>query len=383
MNTCRHSLIYGLSYALDIAGKNNLSHSKSTAYLSVMIGRELGLDEGSILDLYNAALLHDIGLSNTYDIRQHCIDGENMLRDLPLPEHIARDVYYHHECYDGSGEFGLSGDSIPVGAQIICFASMFDDLFGKLSEEFNRDLFLIVCGWLDANRDLYSSAITNAFVNLMKREHFLLDYFSYETKYALSDKLGVGDDVCYDNDDVHKFADCFASIIDCRSPFTYSHSRGIAKLAQKAAMHLGYGGDTQNTMYLAGLLHDIGKLFVSVDILHKPDKLTDEERFEINKHTYYTRRILEQIGGFEDIVNCAANHHERLDGSGYPYHIPDGQLHELDRVMAICDVYQALTEERPYRDKLPVDKVWDIIDGMAQSDHLDKPLVSRMKQVFA
>ena len=383
MNTCRHSLIFGLSYALDIAGKNNLSHSKSTAYLSVMIGRELGLDEDSVLDLYNAALLHDIGLSNSYDIRQHCIDGEIMLKELPLPESIAKDVYYHHEYYNGSGEFGLSGDSIPIGAQIISFASTFDDLFGKLSDAYNRNLYLVVQGWLDVNRELFSRAIVNAFVSLMTREFFLLDYFSYETKYTLSDKLVVGDDVHYGNDDILKYANCFANIIDCRSPFTFSHSQGIAGLAQKAAAYLGYSDDTCNTMYVAGLLHDIGKLYVSVDILHKKDKLTTEERFEINKHPYYTRKILGQIRGFEAVVNCAANHHEKLDGSGYPYCLPGDRLGELDKIMAICDVYQALTEERPYRGKLPPEKVWGIIDEMTSSNHLDKLLTSRLKKAFS
>ena len=382
MKTCRHSLIFGLSYALDIAGKNNLSHSKSTAYLAVMIAREIGLEEEKVLDLYNAALLHDIGLSNTYDIRQHCVDGEIMLKELPLPETIASDVYYHHEFFDGSGVFGRSGDSIPIGAQIICFASTFDDLFGRLSDGYNRNLYLVACGWLDTNRDLFSGVIVNAFENLMKREHFLLDYFSNGTIHALSDKLVVGDYLRYGNDDVLKYANCFANIIDCRSPFTYSHSNGIAELARRTSAHMGYSDATQNMMYIAGLLHDIGKLHISVDILHKRDKLSPEERFEINKHTYYTRKILEQISGFEDIVNYAANHHEKLDGTGYPYRMQGELLGELDRIMAICDVYQALTEERPYRDKLPPYRVWSIIDDMAEKSHLDKSLVYRVKHVF-
>ena len=382
MKTYRHSLIFGLSYALDIAGKNNLSHSKSTAYLSVMIGRKIGLDAEMIFDLYNAALLHDIGLSNTYDIEQHCIDGEIMLKELPLPECIAKDVYYHHENYDGSGVFGLLGDSIPIGAQIISFASTFDDLFGKLSDGYDRNLYMTVCGWLDTNRDLFSDVIVDAFINLMKCEYFLLDYFSLETIHALSDKIVACDNVCYDNDDVLKYANCFANIIDCRSPFTFSHSCGIAELARKAVSHLGYGDETQNIMYIAGLLHDIGKLHVSVDILHKKDKLTHDERFEINKHTYYTRKILEQISGFEDIVNCAANHHERINGTGYPYHMLGNRLSRLDKIMAICDVYQALTEERPYRDKLPPDRVWGIIDDMANNNHLDKALASKVSRIF-
>ena len=382
MNVSRHSLIFGLSYALDIAGKNNLSHSKSTAYLSVLIGREIGLDEDAILELYYAALLHDIALSNTYELKQHCIDGEEILKKLPLSEKIAKCVFYHHEFYNGSGLFGLSGCNIPEDAQIVCFSSALDDTFGKITGDFYRDMYLDVCSWLDTNKMLFSKEIVSAFESLIKREYFLFDYFNHETKYMLSERVVVGDHVCYSYEDILKYALCFADIIDKRSPFTYTHSHGIAKLAKKTALHLGYDKEMQDKMYIAGLLHDIGKLHISTDILHKNGKLTPEERFEMNKHVYYTRKVLEQIKGLEDVVNYAANHHEKIDGTGYPYHIPGERLGELDRVMAICDVYQALTEERPYREKLPPEKVWEIIDGMAEKRHLDKVLVEKIKQKF-
>ena len=382
MNVNRHSLIFGLSYALDIAGKNNLSHSKSTAYLSVLIGKEIGLDKNNISELYYAALLHDIALSNTYNMLQHCIDGEEMLKKLPLPEGIAKSVLYHHEFYDGTGVFKLSGKDIPVSAHIICFSSAFDDRFGKLADKFDNNLFTEVHSWLDKNNKLFSNEIIEAFKILIKREYFLLDYFNHETKYTLSNKIEIDDKVTYCNEDIVKFAHCFADIIDQKSSFTFNHSHGIAELARKASKHLGYDTETQNKMYIAGLLHDIGKLNVSVDILHKNGKLTQEERFEINKHTYYTRKILEQIEGFEDIVNYAANHHEKLDGTGYPFQIPGEQLSELEKAMAICDIYQALTEERPYREKMPAEKVWSIIDDMAEKSHLDKTLVLKTKEIF-
>jgi putative nucleotidyltransferase with HDIG domain len=186
----------------------------------------------------------------------------------------------------------------------------------------------------------------------------------------------------YDTEDIKKFAVCFADIIDQKSPFTFNHSKGIAELARKAAAFLGYDQEMQEKMYIAGLLHDIGKLHVLPSILHKNDKLTSEERFEINKHTYFTRKILERIQGLEDIVNLAANHHEKLDGTGYPYKMKGDQLSELEKVMAICDVFQALSEERPYRPKLPQEKVWEIISSMADDQHLDKELAERLKQIL-
>ncbi len=382
MNINRHSLIFGLSYALDIAGKNNLSHSKSTAYLSVQIGRELGFDKETALSLYYAALLHDIGVSTEYALYGHCAIGAEMLKKLPLPEEIPVFVLYHHEMYDGSGPFALSGDEIPKAAQIICLCSAFDDIFGKRSEAFDRSLFLEAQSWLDAKRPLYAEDLIGAFANLMQKEAFLLDYFNQETKYKLADKDAAGDCVYYGYGEVLQFAFCFADVIDRRSPFTYTHSQGIARLAKKAAARLGYDAGVQDKMFLAGLLHDIGKLHVPVEILHKDGKLTPEERFEINKHTYYSRKILEQVPGLEDIVDYAANHHERIDGTGYPYRIAGERLSELERAMAVCDVYQALTEERPYRAPLPDEKVWGIIGDMAVDGHLDEILVGKLRGYF-
>ncbi|MDR1753657.1 MAG: HD domain-containing protein [Eubacterium sp.] len=382
MNVRRHSLIFGLSYALDIAGKNNLSHSKSTAYLSVMMGKELGINGDAELSLYYAALLHDIGISNEYVMYEHCVIGAEMLKKLPLQSEIYEYVHYHHEFYNGSGPFGLSGADIPKAAQIICLASLFDDKFGKMSGNFDLNLFLEVKDWLNEIKDLFSEDILSVFDGLIKQEAFLLNYFNHETKYKLSEKAIIGDEVCYGYEEVLQFALCFADIIDRRSSFTYTHSHGIAKLSRIATEHLGYGTEIQNKMYIAGLLHDIGKLHVSTDILHKNGSLTPEERFEINKHTYYTRKILEQIPELEDVVDYAANHHEKLDGTGYPYHIARERLSELERVMAICDVYQALTEERPYRASLPNEKVWSIIDGMADNGHLDGALVQNLKKIW-
>jgi len=373
---------------LDIAGKNNLSHSKSTAYLSVMMSRAIGLDEDTAMTIYYAALLHDIGISNEYcqnehaiDMGRHCVIGEEMLKKLPLSEEIPTYVLYHHEFCDGSGPFGLSGKETPKGSQIICLASEFDDRFGR-ADDYNRGLFLEVCNWFDEKKALFSEDIADVFWHLIQREYFLLDYFNHETKYALSDKIVINDSLHYQTEDVEKFALCFADIIDQRSPFTFSHSTGIAKLAKIAAAHLGYDSETQNRMYIAGLLHDIGKLHVSTDILHKNGPLTPDERFEINKHAYFTWKILEQIQGFEEITDFAANHHEKLDGTGYPHQTAGDQLSELDRVMAICDVYQSLTEDRPYRAKLSPGQAWGIIDDMANTRHLDRSLIEKVRKIF-
>ena len=117
-------------------------------------------------------------------------------------------------------------------------------------------------------------------------------------------------------------------------------------------------------------------------LLIKKVSLDESERYEINKHTYYTRWILEQIEGFEDITKFASNHHEKLNGKGYPLHLDENEIGELERVMAICDIYQALTEDRPYRKKMPIDKVWSIINEMVNDNELDGKLVNKIKYIL-
>ena len=185
-----------------------------------------------------------------------------------------------------------------------------------------------------------------------------------------------------DVEGIKEFAYAFADIIDRRSPFTYEHSTGVANLVNLVTKGLGYADEVQDKMHIAALLHDVGKLAIANSIIDSHGKLTDEERYEINKHTYYTRWILEQIDGFEEITEFASNHHEKINGNGYPLHLSGNQISELDRVLAICDIYQALTEERPYRNRMPLEKVWSIIDEMVDRNELDGDLVGKIKTIL-
>lgn len=374
------SLIEGLSYALDAAEKTYFSHSKHVAYLSVMIAKQMKLTAELQEDLYYAALMHDIGASNTYLLEDHCRIGRDIVSKLPVKKEIAQYIYYHHEFYNGTGPFQLKEDEIPLLAQIICISNTFELQFGR-KVLLNYETSINMKNWIHNDQELFHPEIVNALQNLIEKEYILLDNYMYEFSDILAKRIEtVGRNL--DFDEVELFANAFSKIIDNRSPFTYEHSKGIANLVKTITEQLNYEQEIQNKMYIAALLHDIGKLVISNDIIDKKDKLNDEERYEINKHTYYTRWILEQIDGFEDITDYAANHHEKLNGSGYPYHKDANQLGELERIMAICDIYQALTEDRPYRMRLSKEKVWSIISNMVRKNELDGNLVDKIKIIL-
>src|ERR1700678_1816404 len=111
----------------------------------------------------------------------------------------------------------------------------------------------------------------------------------------------------------------------------------------------------------AALLHDIGKLGISNAILDKPGKLTDEERRTVEGHPGMSRKILERVSAFRELAVVAGEHHERLDGTGYPDRKVADVLSLESRIIGVADVYGALSEDRPYRGGLPMEKIISIM----------------------
>ncbi|MDD2648419.1 MAG: HD domain-containing protein [Eubacteriales bacterium] len=175
----------------------------------------------------------------------------------------------------------------------------------------------------------------------------------------------------------------FAKIIDYKSAFTCRHSTGIAEKAMQLGRWKGWDDETCEKLYLAGALHDVGKLETNSLILEKPDKLTSEEFTQIQHHALASAELLGRIRGLEDVTSWAVNHHEKLDGSGYPHKKTAKELGEKERLMAAVDIYQALVEKRPYKDGMPHEKAIAIMTGLSESGKLDAYWVSAIDAAFS
>ena len=135
-----------------------------------------------------------------------------------------------------------------------------------------------------------------------------------------------------------------------RDASTEEHTRRVALLAARVGEELKLSATARRHLAVGGLLHDIGKLSVPLEILNKPGALTDEEFAEIKRHPEYGRRLLDELGGFsDDVRDLVSDHHERLDGSGYPRGLTGRELTLETRILAVCDVYDALVSDRVYR----------------------------------
>ena len=153
----------------------------------------------------------------------------------------------------------------------------------------------------------------------------------------------------------------FSRMIDFRSSFTASHSQGVGAVAYAIAYQLGLDPVKCQKIKIAGLLHDIGKIGIPTEIIEKPGGLNRDELLQMKSHSYYTHMILGEIKGMEDIALWASAHHEKHDGSGYPFHYESEGLSLETDIIAFADIFTALAEVRPYRAGLDKDKILQIM----------------------
>ena len=370
-----------LSEAVDLISAEVADHHKRTAQICYGLGKKLGLPESELRDLVIAAALHDVGgltradrlsalefeYQNPYG---HSVMGYLLLRPFAPFNRIAEIVRYHHISWDdGSGQF-FDGEKVPMLSQLLQLADRVAILIDP-----STDVLLQVNGILDKIQAQSGSRFVpeyvNALLEMKTMEYFWLDSIYMKDLAALGRKLDFTE-IALDDEDFLGLTNIFRRIIDFRSPFTATHSAGVSAVAGKLGELMGFSAQDRNVIILAGLLHDLGKLAVPAEILEKPDRLTEAEFDVVKRHTYYTYHLLEPLRIMDVIRQWGALHHERLDGKGYPFHLTEAEMPLGSRIVAVADVFTALTEDRPYRKGMPALDAFQIIQEMVAKKNLDE-----------
>ncbi|MGB4440082.1 MAG: HD-GYP domain-containing protein [Sedimentibacter sp.] len=162
--------------------------------------------------------------------------------------------------------------------------------------------------------------------------------------------------------------------------YTYQHCLNVALLSISTGISLGLSERVLHDLGMAGLLHDIGKMFIPVEILNKPGKLTDEELEIMKTHPTNAVSQLKNLVPY-NILAGIESHHEKLDGTGYPYGLTDKNIHFYGKVLAVCDVYDALTSDRSYRMASFPSEVIEYIMGCADT-HFDYEILKSFLKVI-
>ena len=171
-----------------------------------------------------------------------------------------------------------------------------------------------------------------------------------------------------------------AATIDARDPITAGHSERVTEYALGICHELGFDNDFCEVIRVASLLHDYGKVGVKDSILKKPGRLTPEERLEVMKHVEKSQKILERIhfeGIYAEVPEIAGAHHEKLDGSGYPKGLKGDEIPYGARIIAVADVFEAITSKRHYRDPMPLNVAFAAL-RMDIGIHFDKKCVEAL-----
>ena len=399
MKINRNQLLTILSEALDCVEKEVLGvtdhHAKRVAWLCIEMGKAANLSKEEISDLAVGALLHDNALNefkDDYENRKlrpnakgdrHCVAGERNLRLISKEQKQLRGfILYHHENADGSGPFGKKEGEVPLGAEIIHVADIVDLEFalGKVYRNTNKSLEEVIqemeCFIERETGKSFSRQAAKMFLDMLRSELFeILSDDNIET-------LELDFSAVYIEAD-RGIAELFARIIDYKSPFTQAHSTGLAKKAEQMAKSYGFDEIKTEKFYMSGALHDIGKLFVDIEVLEKPGRLDEEEYKHIQSHAYETYRLLSKIEGFEEIRDWASYHHEKLNGKGYPFGLTAKEMSLEMRLLACLDIYQALTEDRPYKAGMSHSKTIGILYELAEKGDLDRDIIEKIELELA
>lgn len=380
------SAVHALSDALDLVGVDDFQHGKRVA----MIAREsailLGLPESRLDNLVCACLLHDVGVSSTAahrrlvhatesdDAQVHCERGHELLKPFAHLSLLANAVRYHHTPWtDLPSDLG---EADAIDSNLILLADRVDSLLmreGLANPLVHREC---ICAEIEtlAGREL-APELVRAFLGAAASEAFWISLVPRHVQAYLRELPLCNWQVMIEFPQFRHVARLVSSIVDAKSPFTASHSLGVAQLARHLAGRMGFHEDGLVQVEIAGLMHDVGKLCVPDEIVEKPARLTPVEFSVMERHSFETYQILRHVPGLETIAEWAAFHHEALNGQGYPFHHKDGRLSTEARIVAVADVFQALAQERPYRGAQPAEEISGILDEFVAKGVLDGDVV--------
>ena len=409
------SILSGLSYALDLTEGHPRGHASRSCLIGMRVARVLGLSADDQSHLFYALLLKDAGCSSNsarvfqlfggddqkakrgvwmrdwrklreqlayvldyvepeghigerlrrlialavkgpaarrslFEIR--CDRGAEIARTLGFSAATAEAIRSMDEHWDGGGyPAGLKRQDIPILARIIGLA--------QVAEIFASDSGPARAASIVRQRrgSWFDPLVADAFLSVINDATLWEACASPVLDDTVASAEPAGQEVAAEGSRLDDIAAAFAWVIDAKSPYTYHHSERVAEFAVAIGRELGLDEAEIVRLKRAALLHDIGKLSVPNRVLDKPGKLTPREWEVVKLHPYYTYQILERVPVFGELAFDASAHHERLDGRGYYRNLPAQQLSTAARILAAADQLDALSAERPYRGKLPREKV--------------------------
>ncbi len=370
------NLIKGVSRTIDLVNPRLFSHHRDVALASLYLAEELGLSRQDKEKVIIASMLHDIGAFNLKtrlktlkfeerDVEQHALMGAKLLSDSTLFSPFCKIILHHHT--DWEKHTDIEDKSSFFLSNIVNIADRFSILVSKRKDySEKKDILKVIKGGCPSRFD---KSLCDALEAVTEKDIF---WFQLNDEgYAFLDEERFYDKVINNKKDIDALCGLVSAITDFRSHFTAIHSSTIARFASFMSKKMNHSVSDVDCVRLSGYFHDIGKLAVPNELIEKRASLSAEEFFVVKRHIYHTFNLLKEINGFEEVTKIASRHHERLDGSGYPFRLKEKDLSVAERIMAVCDVFTAMKEDRPYRKGMNDADILKILNEMVRNKKLD------------
>jgi HD-GYP domain-containing protein (c-di-GMP phosphodiesterase class II) len=422
-------LLAALSLATDLGNGMPLERTMRTALMAVEVGRNLGLPDRGLSNAFYLALLRAIGCTAfaheeaqaygddvTYRWTYFPVDfgreeevvaatRENLARGqsaaardraiarffadgprlasemaatacsvavrfasrLGMSDAVGRGLTHIWERWDGKGfPGGLAEDEIEMSARLVTLANVVEIDHRTVGRDAAcENVARRSGGWFDPS-------VAGSFLDCAPDVFGLIES---ESVWELVLESEPSPSITLPMSRLDEVTSAFADFADLKSPYLVGHSGGVARLASAAAGILGLGDEEQLRLRRAGLLHDLGRVSVSNGIWDKPGSLGAAEWERVRLHAYYSERVVSQSPVLAPLAGLVGMHHERLDGSGYHRGAPASQLARGPRLLAVADVFQALTEERPHRPARSTREAVGVLEEEVDAGRLDRDAV--------
>ncbi|HWR97968.1 MAG TPA: HD domain-containing phosphohydrolase [Candidatus Methanoperedens sp.] len=376
-------LVFAVSAALDLVSPVVADHHLRVARIARAVARALNLPPAAQGDLLLAAALHDVGafsLRERLEImrfevqrpHEHAEAGYRLMKAFPHFERAAEIVRFHHLPWEHRRGEGFQGQPVPFGSHLLHLADRVSVLpldWTRSSGLGREDLRMVT----ENAGSRFVPEFVEALLDAAASPGFPREIGAHGAGDLRDDPL-IGAATLSESD-FRGLARLFWQFVDYRSRFTATHTSGVAAVTAFLAPLAGVTGAAGRRVAIAAGLHDLGKLAVPSETLDKERPLNREERRSLRDHPLHGWRILGRIHGMEQINTWASYHHERLDGSGYPFHVAGSMIPRESRIVAVADIFTALTEERPYRRGLSPREAVGILKGMADDGAVDRDVV--------
>lgn len=372
-----NNFLLATSIALDFVSKYrykiSLGHSKRVAFIALNIGIKMDLKPEELSDLCAYSLLSSIGLNQSCDDKDFCEISNECAKEFVFLTPFENILLYQKEKIDGSGIFGLKNEEIPLFSQIIFLAKTLDIMydFGKENIKNRFDAIEFVKDKLDI---YFSRQIIEKFFECVKDVSFWQDMlneqdtmmFIYASLHDFTKAL--------DFEDILKMTTVFHKIVNPQSK--------LIELTQIMSDFYEFEHKDKQTFLIASSLCNIGKLTLSKELVEKVDELDIYEIEKIRIYPYYTKKVLQNIIGFSDILSWASKVQERLDGSGYLSGLSAKDLNFKDRLLQTLNAYNALREDRVYREFFNHDEAIEILKFEASENRFDMAIIEDLDRVL-